>query len=32
LDTLELNLAKRIAAIQSGRELLRSSDERAEVR
>jgi cell division septum initiation protein DivIVA len=32
LDTLELNLAKRIAAIQSGRQRLRSSDERAEVR
>ena len=32
LDTLELNLAKRMAAIQRGRERLRSSDERAEVR
>jgi cell division septum initiation protein DivIVA len=31
LDTLELNLAKRIAAIQRGRERLRSTDERAEV-
>lgn len=31
LDTLELNLAKRVAAIQRGRERLRSSDERAEV-
>ena len=32
LDTLERNLTKRIAAIQRGRERLRSSDERAEVR
>jgi cell division septum initiation protein DivIVA len=31
LDTLELNLAKFIAAIQRGRERLRGSDERAEV-
>ena len=32
LDTLERNLTKHIAAIQRGRERLRSSDERAEVR
>jgi cell division septum initiation protein DivIVA len=31
LDTLELNLAKLIAAIQRGRERLHGSDERAEV-
>jgi cell division septum initiation protein DivIVA len=31
LNTLELNLAKLIAAIQRGRERLRGSDERAEV-
>jgi hypothetical protein len=32
LDTLELNLTKRIAAIQRGRERLRSSDEHEQVR
>ena len=31
LDTLELNLAKFVAAIQRGRQRLRGSDERAEV-
>jgi F0F1-type ATP synthase membrane subunit b/b' len=31
LDTLELNLANRIAAIQRGRERLRSADDEAEV-
>ena len=31
LNTLELNLAKLIAAIQRGRERLRGSDDRAEV-